>query len=100
MTGQLSECLQHNFGAVQFVPFINRARIGDRGGKSEVTATLRRYADAATYLAEDIAEFRVSITEEQRQALLSGISEYSDGDEEVFRAYARLLKSSDSKAME
>ena len=29
MTGQLSECLQHNFGAVQFVPFINRARIGD-----------------------------------------------------------------------
>ena len=86
--------------AVQFVPFINRARIGDRGGKSEVTAALRRYAVAATYLAEDIAEFRVSIIEEQRQALLSGMSEYVDGDEEVFRAYARLLKSTDSKAME
>ena len=61
------------------------------------TAPLR---SRSTYLAEDIAEFRVSITEEQRQALLSGISEYSDGDEELFRAYARLLKSSDSKAME
>ncbi|ALA68556.1 hypothetical protein [Corynebacterium lactis] len=56
-------------------------------------------ADAATYLAEDIAEFRVSITEEQRQALLRGISEYAHGDQEVFSAYARLLESSDSEAM-
>lgn len=44
MTWQLSECRQHNFGAVQIVPFIDRARIGDRGGESEVTAPLRRYA--------------------------------------------------------
>ena len=96
MTWQLSDCRQQNFGAVQIVAFFNRARIGDRGGKSKVTAPLRRYPDAATYLAEDIAEFRVSITQEQRQVLLSGITEHADGDEEVFRAYARLLKSTDS----
>ncbi|MDU4704535.1 MAG: hypothetical protein E6Y11_07340 [Corynebacterium sp.] len=57
MTGQLSECLQHYFGAVQFVPFINRARIGDRGGKSEVTATLRRYAVAAPILQKSSLSF-------------------------------------------
>lgn len=47
---------RNNLGAVQIVPFINRARIGDRGGKSEVTAPLRRYADAAvrTLISMDV----------------------------------------------
>lgn len=41
---------------MQLVPFINRARTGDRGGKSEVTAPLRRYVDSAvrTLVSMDI----------------------------------------------
>ena len=56
MPWQLSDCRQQNFGAVQIVPFINRARIGDRGGRLEVTAPLRHYADAAvrTLISMDI----------------------------------------------
>lgn len=50
-------------------------------------------ADAATYLAEDIAEFRIAITDEQRQALMNGIAEYANGDKEIFDAYASLLGS-------
>ena len=48
-------------------------------------------ADAASYLAEDIAEANVRISEEQRDALLAGIEEYADGDRALFEAYARLL---------
>lgn len=48
-------------------------------------------ADAASYLAQDIAEAKVRITEEQRDALLAGIEEYADGGRALFEAYARLL---------
>lgn len=48
-------------------------------------------ADAASYLAEDIAEAKVRISEKQRDALLAGIEEYADGDRDLFEAYARLL---------
>ncbi|MBP2331958.1 hypothetical protein [Corynebacterium freneyi] len=48
-------------------------------------------ADAASCLAEDIAEAKVRISEKQRDALLAGIEEYADGDRDLFEAYARLL---------
>lgn len=64
-------------------------QLKDSGARARLSCG--EIADAATYLTEDIAEFRVSITDEQRQALLSGISEYAEGDQEVFTAYARLL---------
>lgn len=48
-------------------------------------------ADAASYLAEDIADARVRVSAEQRDALLAGIDEYADGDRDLFDAYARLL---------
>lgn len=56
MTWHVVERLPHNLGAVPMVPFINRARTGGRGGKSEVTAPLRRYADAAvrTLISMDV----------------------------------------------
>lgn len=46
----------HRLGAVPMVPFVNRPRTGARGGKSEVTAPLRRYADAAvrTLISMDV----------------------------------------------
>lgn len=46
----------HSLGAVPLVPFINRARTGARGGKSDVTAALRRYTDAAvrTLISMDV----------------------------------------------
>lgn len=46
----------HLLGAVPLVPFINRARTGARGGKSDITAALRRYTDAAvrTLISMDV----------------------------------------------
>lgn len=53
---EVTDRTAHNFGAVPLVPFINRARTGNRYGKSEVTAPLRRYADAAvrTLISMDV----------------------------------------------
>lgn len=39
--------LDHRLGRVPMVPFVNRSRTGDRAGKSEITAPMRRYADSA-----------------------------------------------------
>lgn len=46
----------HGLGAVPLVPFVNRARTGARGGKSDITAALRRYTDAAvrTLISMDV----------------------------------------------
>lgn len=59
----------HRLGAVPIVPFINRARTGDRGGKSEVTAPLRAYTDSAvrTLISMDVNREFFSVP--QRYAL-------------------------------
>lgn len=46
----------HSLGVVPLVPFVNRARTGARGGKSDITAALRRYTDAAvrTLISMDV----------------------------------------------
>ena len=46
----------HGLGVVPLVPFVNRPRTGNRGGKSEITAPLRRYTDAAvrTLISMDV----------------------------------------------
>lgn len=46
----------HGLGAVPLVPFVNRARTGARGGKSDITAALRRYTDTAvrTLISMDV----------------------------------------------
>ncbi|OFQ34002.1 hypothetical protein HMPREF2943_03030 [Corynebacterium sp. HMSC072D12] len=46
----------HGLGMVPLVPFVNRPRTGARGGKSDITAALRRYTDAAvrTLISMDV----------------------------------------------
>lgn len=63
----------HGVGVVPMVPFVNRPRTGARGGKSEITAPLRRYADSAvrTLLAMDVN--REFFSAPQRYAI--GLSE-------------------------
>lgn len=50
------------------------------------------YDDAAAYIAEDIYEFHIRVSEDQRAALLQGIRQYAHGDELTIAAYARLLE--------
>lgn len=40
--------LKHNLGQVPVVPILNRERLGDREGASEITAELRSFTDAAS----------------------------------------------------
>lgn len=59
----------HSLAAVPMVPFVNRARTGARGGKSEVTAPLRRYADAAVRTLVSMDVNREFFSAPQRYAI-------------------------------
>lgn len=44
---EVVERLNHNLGQIPMVAFVNRPRVGARGGKSEITAAVRRYTNSA-----------------------------------------------------
>lgn len=70
---QVVERVPHGLGAVPIVPFVNRARTGARWGKSEITAPLRRYADAAVRTLVSMDVNREFFSAPQRYAIgLSG----------------------------
>ena len=66
----------HGLGAPPMVAFINRPRTGARGGKSEITAPLRRYADNAV---------RVLVSMDVNREFFSASQPYAIGlDQEDF----------------
>lgn len=44
---QIVDRIDHNLGQIPMVAFVNRPRVGNRGGKSEITAAVRRYTGSA-----------------------------------------------------
>ncbi|WP_141746495.1 MULTISPECIES: hypothetical protein [unclassified Corynebacterium] len=62
------------------MPFINRARIGDRGGKSEVTAPLRRYADATVRTLISMDVNREFFSAPQRYAIGMSVDDFVGPD--------------------
>lgn len=66
---EVTDRADHKLGAVPMVPFVNRARTGARGGKSEVTAPLRRYADAAVRTLVSMDVNREFFSAPQRYAI-------------------------------
>ena len=63
------ERVPHGLGAVPIVPFVNRARTGGRWGKSEITAPLRGYADAAVRTLVSMDVNREFFSAPQRYAI-------------------------------
>lgn len=59
----------HGLGVVPVVPFINRPRVADRGGKSEITAPVRRYTDAAVRTLVSMEVNREFFSVPQRYAI-------------------------------
>lgn len=47
--------------------------------------------EAAVYLAEDVAERRVSLTADEKEVIIEGLEEYARGDRAVLEAYSSLL---------
>ncbi|MBV7302925.1 phage portal protein [Corynebacterium sp. TAE3-ERU2] len=60
---------RHGLGVVPLVPFINRPRTGLRGGKSEITAPLRRHADNAVRVLISMDVNREFFSAPQRYAI-------------------------------
>lgn len=59
----------HHLGRVPLVPFVNRSRTGNRGGKSEVSGPIRRYSDSAVRTLVSMDVNREFFSAPQRYAL-------------------------------
>ncbi|QQE51613.1 phage portal protein [Corynebacterium urealyticum] len=44
---EVTNRIRHGFRRVPMIPFINRPRVGDRKGRSEISRAVRRYTDSA-----------------------------------------------------
>lgn len=67
------ERIPHTFGRVPMVAFINRPRVGDRGGRSEITKAVRSYTDSAVRAMTSMDVNREFFSSPQRWAV--GVTE-------------------------
>lgn len=96
------ENIKHNLGTVPVVPLVNRARLSDRDGHSEIVPELRSVTDAASRLMMNLQAAAELMAVPQR--LLFGVAQESlqanpDDPGSVLEAYlARIIAVEDSDA--
>src|SRR5690606_4419872 len=101
----IEDMVEHSFGIVPVVPLLNRDRLADRHGRSEITPELRSFPDAAARIMMDMHAAAELMAVPQR--ILFGVDpdQIAPGGSgaEVFNAYmAQMLAINDpeGKAMQ
>ncbi|PZP02791.1 MAG: hypothetical protein DI609_01955 [Corynebacterium urealyticum] len=70
---EVTNRIRHGFRRVPMIPFINRPRVGDRKGRSEISRAVRRYTDSAVRALTSMDVNREFFSAPQRYAV--GVSE-------------------------
>lgn len=96
------DTIQHDLGAVPVVPILNRARLSERGGRSEIVPELRSVTDAAARIMMNMQATAELMAVPQR--LLFGVAQDAlsanpDDPSSVIEAYmSRIIAVEDSDA--